>query len=127
MTFPCNDTLSPKSLPLEVSHFISYISGYIHDFTKERTMMLEVFLDYDLRSIAHDRKKEQEKGIHMTLIAIMPSTLMLVLSERGNMFIIGADISRVEINTILMQDGQQHEEVKMGPEKSPLLPTSNLD
>ncbi|RWW66876.1 hypothetical protein BHE74_00025726 [Ensete ventricosum] len=51
----------------------SLISGYFHDFTEERTMMLKVFPDDDLRSTAHDRKKEQEKGIHMTSIAMMPS------------------------------------------------------
>ncbi|RZR88033.1 hypothetical protein BHM03_00015518 [Ensete ventricosum] len=44
----------------------SLISGYFHDFIDERTMMLKVFPDDDLGSMAHDRKKEQEKGIHMT-------------------------------------------------------------
>ncbi|RWW60377.1 hypothetical protein BHE74_00032632 [Ensete ventricosum] len=105
----------------------SHISGYFHDFTKERTMMLEVFLDDDLQSTAHDRKKEQEKGIHTTPITMMPSISVLALPKRGNVFIIRADISRVEIGTILMQDGEQHEEVKMGPEKSPLLPILNSD
>ncbi|RWW29341.1 hypothetical protein GW17_00006140 [Ensete ventricosum] len=106
---------------------LSHISDYFHDFTKERTMMLEVFLDNDLRSTAHDHKKEQEKGIHTTPIAMMPSTSVLALPEHGNVFIMRADISRVEISTILMQDGQQHEEVKMDPEKSLLLPTSDSD
>ncbi|RWW73417.1 hypothetical protein BHE74_00018712 [Ensete ventricosum] len=44
----------------------SLISGYFHDFIDERTMMLKVFPDDDLGSTAHNRKKEQEKGIHMT-------------------------------------------------------------
>ncbi|RRT65069.1 hypothetical protein B296_00008038 [Ensete ventricosum] len=44
----------------------SLILGYFHDFTEERTIMLKVFPDDDLRSTAHDRKKEQEKGIQMT-------------------------------------------------------------
>ncbi|RWV84159.1 hypothetical protein GW17_00054154 [Ensete ventricosum] len=35
----------------------SLISGYFHDFTEERTMMLKVFPDDDLGSTAHDRKK----------------------------------------------------------------------
>ncbi|RWW23160.1 hypothetical protein BHE74_00024294 [Ensete ventricosum] len=36
----------------------SLFSGYFHDFTEERTMMLKVFPDDDLGSMAHDRKKE---------------------------------------------------------------------
>ncbi|RZR93577.1 hypothetical protein BHM03_00022121 [Ensete ventricosum] len=36
----------------------SLISGYFHDFTEERTMMLKVFPDDDLRSTTHDRMKE---------------------------------------------------------------------
>ncbi|RZS12960.1 hypothetical protein BHM03_00044470 [Ensete ventricosum] len=55
----------------------SLISGYFHDFIEERTMMLKVFPDDDLGSTAHDRKKEHEKGIHMTPTAMMPSILML--------------------------------------------------
>ncbi|RRT41523.1 hypothetical protein B296_00019499 [Ensete ventricosum] len=39
----------------------SLILGYFHNFTEERTMMLRVFPDDDLRSTAHNRKKEQEK------------------------------------------------------------------
>ncbi|RRT32843.1 hypothetical protein B296_00051107, partial [Ensete ventricosum] len=59
----------------------SLILGYFHDFTEERTMMLKVFPDDNLRSTAHDRKKEQEKGIHMTPTAMMPSISMLALPE----------------------------------------------
>ncbi|RRT82425.1 hypothetical protein B296_00002682 [Ensete ventricosum] len=55
----------------------SIISGYFYDFTEERTMMLKVFPDDDLGSTAHDRKKEQEKGIHMTSTTMMPSISML--------------------------------------------------
>ncbi|RRT43426.1 hypothetical protein B296_00006375 [Ensete ventricosum] len=44
------------------------------------------------------------------------TTTMSSTPNCGQMFIIGADTSRVGVNTILMQDGQQHEEVKMGPE-----------
>ncbi|RZR96099.1 hypothetical protein BHM03_00025063 [Ensete ventricosum] len=84
----------------------SHISGFFHDFTRERTMMLDVFLNDDRQSTTHDCKKEQEKDIHTTPIAMIPSTSMLALPKRGNVFIIGADISGVEINTILMQDGQ---------------------
>ncbi|RRT72041.1 hypothetical protein B296_00022373 [Ensete ventricosum] len=36
----------------------SLISGYFHDFTEERTMMLKVFPDNDLKSKAHDCKNE---------------------------------------------------------------------
>ncbi|RWV82995.1 hypothetical protein GW17_00055462 [Ensete ventricosum] len=57
-------------------------------------MMLKVFPDDDLGSTAHDRKKEQEKGIHMTPIAMMPSISMLALPGRGNVFVLGADTSR---------------------------------
>ncbi|RWV98626.1 hypothetical protein GW17_00038509 [Ensete ventricosum] len=35
----------------------SQISGDFHDFPQERTMILKVFSDHDLRSTAHDRKK----------------------------------------------------------------------
>ncbi|RRT56770.1 hypothetical protein B296_00006836, partial [Ensete ventricosum] len=59
----------------------SLISGYFHNFTEEWTMMLKIFPDDDLRSTAHDRKKEQEKGIHMTPTAMMPSISMLALPE----------------------------------------------
>ncbi|RRT37710.1 hypothetical protein B296_00004702 [Ensete ventricosum] len=64
----------------------SLISGYIHDFTEERTMMLKVFPDDDLGSTTHDRKKEQEKGIHMAPTTMMLSISMLALPERGNVF-----------------------------------------
>ncbi|RRT68180.1 hypothetical protein B296_00016914 [Ensete ventricosum] len=75
----------------------SLISGYFHDFTKERTMMLKVFPDDNLRSTTHDRKKEQEKGIHITHTAKMPSISMLALPERDSMLVLGADTSRVGI------------------------------
>ncbi|RZS18773.1 hypothetical protein BHM03_00051088 [Ensete ventricosum] len=81
------------------------ISGYFHDFTEERTMMLKVFPDDDLESTAHDRKKEQEKDIHMTPTTMMPSISMLVLPERGNVFVLRADTSRVGIGVTLIQDG----------------------
>ncbi|RRT43551.1 hypothetical protein B296_00011398 [Ensete ventricosum] len=84
----------------------SLISGYVHNFIEERTMMLKVFPDDDLRSTAHDRKKEQEKGIHMTSTTMMSSTSMLALLERGNVFVLGADTSVVEIGITLMQDGR---------------------
>ncbi|RWW06912.1 hypothetical protein GW17_00029730, partial [Ensete ventricosum] len=83
--------------------------GLLHNFTEERTMMLKVFPDDDLGSTAHDRKKEQEKGIHMTPVAMMPSISMLALSDRGNVFILGAETSRVGIDVTLMQDGPWHE------------------
>ncbi|RRT59681.1 hypothetical protein B296_00030583 [Ensete ventricosum] len=44
-------------------------------------MMLKVFPDDDLGSTAHDRKKEQEKGIHMTPTSMMSSISMLALPE----------------------------------------------
>ncbi|RZS03251.1 hypothetical protein BHM03_00033413 [Ensete ventricosum] len=66
----------------------SLISGYFHDFIEERTMMLKVFPDDDLGSTAHDHKKKQEKGIHMTPTAMMPSISMLALPERGNVFVL---------------------------------------
>ncbi|RRT45840.1 hypothetical protein B296_00024665 [Ensete ventricosum] len=72
----------------------SLISGYFHDFTEERTMMLKVFLYDDLGSTAHDCKKEQEKCIHMSPIAMMPSISMLALPERDNVFVLGVDTSR---------------------------------
>ncbi|RRT61435.1 hypothetical protein B296_00010257 [Ensete ventricosum] len=83
----------------------SLISGYFYDFT-ERTKMLKVFLDDVLRSTAHDRKKDQEKVIHMTPTAMMPSISMLALPKRGNVFVLGADTSRVGIGVTLMQDGR---------------------
>ncbi|RZR79727.1 hypothetical protein BHM03_00005532 [Ensete ventricosum] len=45
----------------------SLTSSYYHNFTEERTMILKVFPDNDLRSKAHGCKKEHEKSIHMTL------------------------------------------------------------
>ncbi|RWV83062.1 hypothetical protein GW17_00055380 [Ensete ventricosum] len=50
------------------------------------------------------------------------SVIILIDTESTHNFM--SNISRVGVSTILMQDGQQHEEVKMGPEKSSLLPTS---
>ncbi|RZS15714.1 hypothetical protein BHM03_00047624 [Ensete ventricosum] len=93
----------------------SLISGYFHDFTEERTMMLKVFPDDDLGSMAHDRKKEQEKGIHMTPIAMISSISMLALPERGNVFVLRADISRVGIGVTLMQDGRLLIHLKASP------------
>ncbi|RRT33256.1 hypothetical protein B296_00049953 [Ensete ventricosum] len=82
----------------------SLISGYFHDFTEERTMMLKVFPDDDLGSTTHDHKKKQEKGIHITPTAMMPSISMLALSEHSNVFVLGADTSKVGIGITLMQD-----------------------
>ncbi|RZS06487.1 hypothetical protein BHM03_00037187 [Ensete ventricosum] len=55
--------------------------------------------------------KDQEEGIHTSTIyriltVTMPSTLVLTLHDRGNVFAIGADISGIGIGTILMQDGR---------------------
>ncbi|RWV82052.1 hypothetical protein GW17_00056480 [Ensete ventricosum] len=72
-------------------------------------MMLKVFPDDDLGSMTHDRKKEQEKGIHMTPTAMMSSISMLALPECDNVFVLGADTSRVGIGVTLMQDGPWHE------------------
>ncbi|RWW46091.1 hypothetical protein BHE74_00048005 [Ensete ventricosum] len=84
----------------------SLISDYFHDFTEERTMVLKVFPDYDLGSTTHNRKKKQEKDIHMTPATMMPSISMLALPERGNVFVLRADTSRVGIGVTLMQDGR---------------------
>ncbi|RRT61226.1 hypothetical protein B296_00018969 [Ensete ventricosum] len=65
-------------------------------------MLLKVFPDDGLGFMAHDRKKEQEKGIHITPTAMMPSISMLALPKRGNVFVIGADTSRVEIGVTLI-------------------------
>ncbi|RWW65213.1 hypothetical protein BHE74_00027489 [Ensete ventricosum] len=75
--FICRDKLFLNQLWFLMQY--SYISGYFYDFTEERTMMLKVFPDDDLGSTTHDRKKEQEKGIHMTTIAMMPFISMLAL------------------------------------------------
>ncbi|RWW15013.1 hypothetical protein BHE74_00018368 [Ensete ventricosum] len=60
--FVCKDKLFLKcNIQLNQLWFLmqySLISGYFHDFTEERTMMLKVFPDDDLGSTAHDRKKE---------------------------------------------------------------------
>ncbi|RRT62774.1 hypothetical protein B296_00005385 [Ensete ventricosum] len=84
----------------------SLISGYFHDFTEERTMMLKVFPDDNLGSTTHDHKKEQEKGIHVTPTAMMSSISMLALPERNNVFVLRVDTSIVGIDTTLMQDGR---------------------
>ncbi|RWW65770.1 hypothetical protein BHE74_00026909 [Ensete ventricosum] len=83
---------------------VSHLS-YFHDFTEERTMMLKVFPDDDLGSTTRDRKKEQEKDIYMTLTAMITSISMLALPGCDNMFILGANTSRVGISVTLMQDG----------------------
>ncbi|RWW45061.1 hypothetical protein BHE74_00049131 [Ensete ventricosum] len=100
----------------------SLISGYFHDFTEKQTMMLKVFPDDDLRFTAHDRKKEQEKGIHMTPTTMMSSISMLALLERGNIFVLGEDTSRVGIGVTLMQDGR----LLIYTEASPTLHTRFL-
>ncbi|RWW75285.1 hypothetical protein BHE74_00016693 [Ensete ventricosum] len=124
--FVCRDKLFLKChIQLNQLWFLMQcflISGYFHNFTEERTMMLKVFPDDDLRSTAHDRKKEQEKGIHMTPAAMMPSISMLALPECGNMFILGAGISRVGISVTLMQDGR----LLIYTEASPTLHTRFL-
>ncbi|RRT41314.1 hypothetical protein B296_00014766 [Ensete ventricosum] len=99
----------------------SLISGYFHDFTEERIMMLKIFPDDDLGSMAHDYKKEQEKAIHMTPTAMMSSILMLALPKRGNGFVLGADTSRVGIDITLMQDGPWHERGVSPKELQPML------
>ncbi|RRT33204.1 hypothetical protein B296_00020024 [Ensete ventricosum] len=65
-----------------------------------KTMMLKVFHDDDLGFTAHDCEKEQEKGIDMTPTAMMLSISMLALPERDNVFILGADTSRVGISPL---------------------------
>ncbi|RWV89813.1 hypothetical protein GW17_00048023 [Ensete ventricosum] len=100
----------------------SLISGYFHDFTEERTMMLKVFPDDDLGSTTHDCKKEQKKCIHMTPTAMMPSIPMLALPECGNVFVLIADTSRVGIDVTLMQDGR----LLIHTETSPTLYTRFL-
>ncbi|RWW86175.1 hypothetical protein BHE74_00005060 [Ensete ventricosum] len=99
------DTRSSNDLMNDKRKQCSLISGYFHDFTKEQTMMLKVFPDDDLGAMAHDRKKEQEKDIHMTPTAMMSSISMLALLERDIVFVLGADTSRVGIGVTLMQDG----------------------
>ncbi|RWW01433.1 hypothetical protein GW17_00035526, partial [Ensete ventricosum] len=96
----CHMQLNQLWIPMQCS----LILGYFHDFTEERTMMLKVFPDDDLGSTTHDHKKEQEKDIHMTSTTMMPSISMLALPERDNVFILGADTSRVGIGVTLMQD-----------------------
>ncbi|RZR85006.1 hypothetical protein BHM03_00011933 [Ensete ventricosum] len=98
-----------------MQHF--QISCDFHDFPQDRTMMLKVFPDNDLRSTAHDRKKEQEKGIHMTPTAMTPTAM--IPPERGNVFVLGVDTSRVGIGVTLMQDGQ----LLIHTEASPTLHT----
>ncbi|RZS13164.1 hypothetical protein BHM03_00044696 [Ensete ventricosum] len=50
----CHIQLNQLCVPMQCS----IISGYFHDFTEERTMMLKVFPNDDLGSTTHDRKKE---------------------------------------------------------------------
>ncbi|RZR88383.1 hypothetical protein BHM03_00015948 [Ensete ventricosum] len=103
--FVCRDKLFLKC-HIQLNQWVlmqcSLISGYFHDFTEEQTMMLKVFPDDDLGSTAHDRKKEQEKGIHMTSTAMMSSISMLALPKYDNVFVLGVDISRVGIGVTLM-------------------------
>ncbi|RRT32059.1 hypothetical protein B296_00042664 [Ensete ventricosum] len=107
--FRCKDKLFLKChIQLNQLWFLmqcSLISGYFYDFIEERTMMLKVFPDDDLGSTAHDHKKKQEKGIYMIPTAMMPSISMLALPEHGNVFVLGANTSRVGIGITLMQDG----------------------
>ncbi|RWV90485.1 hypothetical protein GW17_00047306 [Ensete ventricosum] len=88
------------------------ISVYFHDFTEEQTMMLKVFPNDDLGSTAHDRKKEQGKGIHMTPTTMMPSISMLALPKRGNVFVLRADTSRSQSSRHLFPLTQLRGEVK---------------
>ncbi|RRT53251.1 hypothetical protein B296_00047325 [Ensete ventricosum] len=101
----------------------SLILVYFHDFIEERTMMLKVFPDDDLGSTTHDCKKEQEKGIHMTPTTLMSSISMIALPEHGNVFILGADTSRVGISITLMQDGPWHKRVSPKELQSMLTPS----
>ncbi|RRT47995.1 hypothetical protein B296_00013063 [Ensete ventricosum] len=78
-------------------------------------MMLKVFPNDDLGSTAHKREKKQEKGIHMTPTTMIPSISMLALPEHGNMFVLGADTSRVGIGVTLMQDGRLLIHTKASP------------
>ncbi|RRT42685.1 hypothetical protein B296_00010885 [Ensete ventricosum] len=73
---PAVPTLDKLFLKCHILMQCSLILGYFHDFIEDRTMMLKVFLDDDLGFMTHDRK-EQEKGIHMTPTAMMPSIPML--------------------------------------------------
>ncbi|RWV81410.1 hypothetical protein GW17_00057173 [Ensete ventricosum] len=60
--FVCRDKLFLKC-HIQLNHLwflmqCSLISGCFHDFTEEQTIMLKVFPDDDLGSMAHDSKKE---------------------------------------------------------------------
>ncbi|RWV94883.1 hypothetical protein GW17_00042544 [Ensete ventricosum] len=60
-TWSSNDLINDKRKQLSqlwVLMQCSLISGYFHDFIEEWTMILKVFPDDDLESMAHDRKKE---------------------------------------------------------------------
>ncbi|RZR74239.1 hypothetical protein BHM03_00034132 [Ensete ventricosum] len=59
-TLSCHPPLG--NFTLAVLMQCSLILGYFHNFTEEQTMMLRVFPDDDLRSTAHNCKKEQEKA-----------------------------------------------------------------
>ncbi|RWW44198.1 hypothetical protein BHE74_00050062 [Ensete ventricosum] len=89
--FVCRDKLFMKChIQLNQLWFLmqfSLILCYFHDFTEEWTMMLKVFPDDDLRSTAHDHKKEYRcYGIHMTPTTIMPSISILALPKCDNVF-----------------------------------------
>ncbi|RRT82911.1 hypothetical protein B296_00006564 [Ensete ventricosum] len=110
------------------------ISGDFHDFPQDRTMMLKVFLNDDLQPTTQDHEKiesrqwqNQSKGriicktqqsmniIPLTMKKDAPrwpsgtlalTTMMSSTPNRGQMFIIGVDTSRVGISITLMQDDQ---------------------
>ncbi|RWV93220.1 hypothetical protein GW17_00044341 [Ensete ventricosum] len=131
------------------------ISRDFHDFFQDQTMMLKDFLNNDIRSMTQDHKKIEplqwgnqkrariicrtQRSINIIPLIIkkdappwLSGTIALTATmsstpNHDKIFIIGVDTPRVGVSTILMQDGQQHEEVKMGHEKSPLLPTSDSD
>ncbi|RWW40840.1 hypothetical protein BHE74_00053713 [Ensete ventricosum] len=111
-------------------------------------MTLKDLLDDDLRSMAQDRKKfeplqwrnqnkrriirrSQQNTIPLTVKKDAPpwpsgtialTTTMLSPPSRGQMFMIGADTSRVGIDVTLMQDGR----LLMHTEVSPTLHTRFL-
>ncbi|RRT60341.1 hypothetical protein B296_00015350 [Ensete ventricosum] len=121
--------------PEDCSYTIQSISGDFHDFYQDRIMMLKDFLDDDLRSTDQDREKteplkwrnqnkrriiwrSQQNIIPLTMKKGAPpwlsgtialTTMMLLTPNRGQMFMIGADTSRVGIDITLMQDGPWHE------------------
>ncbi|RRT64939.1 hypothetical protein B296_00013567 [Ensete ventricosum] len=117
---------------LLMQHF--QISGDFHDFPQDWTMMLKDFLGDDLRSMAQDREKIEplqwgnhnkrriicrtQRSIPLTIKKDAPpwpsgtialTTRMSSTPNRGQMFIIGSNTSRVGIGVTLMQDGPWHE------------------